>query len=156
MSTMDGSANVEMSPSWSHSRHAILRKMRRMILPERVFGRPGVMTMQSGVAIPPMPVRTACLREGMSSAESAVPSRRITYANMPWPLRSCGMPTTAASTQAGCATSADSISAVPRRWPETLSTSSTRPVIQMKPSSSRRQPSPVKYLPGYGRKYVFM
>ena len=34
------------------------------------------------------------------------------------------------------------------RWPDTLITSSTRPVIQQVPSASRRQPSPVKYLPG--------
>ena len=38
--------------------------------------------------------------------------------------------TTAASTQEGCSTRALSISAVPKRWPLTLSTSSTRPVIQ--------------------------
>ena len=41
-----------------------------------------------------------------------------------------GMPTTAASATLGWATRALSISAVPMRWPETLSTSSTRPVIQ--------------------------
>ena len=40
------------------------------------------------------------------------------------------MPTTAASATFGWATSATSISAVPMRWPETLMTSSTRPVIQ--------------------------
>ena len=37
--------------------------------------------------------------------------------------------------------------AVPKRWPETLITSSTRPVIQKYPSSSRLAPSPVKYMP---------
>ena len=31
---------------------------------------------------------------------------------------------------AGCATSADSTSAVPMLWPDTTTTSSTRPVIQ--------------------------
>jgi type IV secretory pathway TraG/TraD family ATPase VirD4 len=36
-----GSARVEMSPSCSCSSAAILRRMRRMILPERVFGSPG-------------------------------------------------------------------------------------------------------------------
>ncbi len=43
------------------------------------------------------------------------------------------------------ATSAGSISAVcvPRRWPETFNTSSTRPVIS-NASSSRRAPSPLK------------
>ena len=49
---------------------------------------------------------------------------------MPWPLILVGYPTTADSETAGCATSALSTSAVPMRWPETLSTSSTRPVIQ--------------------------
>ncbi len=39
--TTPGSASVEMSPSASCSLAAILRRMRRMILPERVFGSPG-------------------------------------------------------------------------------------------------------------------
>ena len=39
------------------------------------------------------------------------------------PVMSSGAPTTAASAQALCATSADSISAVPSRWPDTLMTS---------------------------------
>jgi hypothetical protein len=38
----------------------------------------------------------------------------------------------------------DSTSIVPRRWPLTLITSSTRPMIQKYPSSSRRAPSPAK------------
>ena len=40
-STTAGSASVLVSPSPSTSFAAILRKIRRMILPERVFGRPG-------------------------------------------------------------------------------------------------------------------
>jgi len=40
-STTVGSANVEVSPNVLISLAAILRKIRRMILPERVFGRPG-------------------------------------------------------------------------------------------------------------------
>jgi hypothetical protein len=43
---------------------------------------------------------------------------------------SCGKPTTAASATFACETSALSTSAVPMRWPLTLITSSTRPVIQ--------------------------
>ena len=39
--TTDGSASVVMSPSSSLSLAATLRRMRRMILPERVFGNPG-------------------------------------------------------------------------------------------------------------------
>jgi hypothetical protein len=53
-------------------------------------------------------------------------------------------PTTAASATAGCDTSADSISVVERRWPETFMTSSTRPSSQMLPSSSYFAPSPAK------------
>lgn len=39
--TTPGSANVETSPRLSKSLHAILRKIRRIILPERVFGNAG-------------------------------------------------------------------------------------------------------------------
>jgi len=49
---------------------------------------------------------------------------------MPSPLISCGTPTTAASATLSCATSADSTSMVPRRWPEMFTTSSMRPMIQ--------------------------
>lgn len=38
---------------------AILRRMRRMILPERVLGMPGAQWMVSGVAMGPMDLRTA-------------------------------------------------------------------------------------------------
>jgi ATP-dependent DNA helicase PIF1 len=40
-STTAGSASVEVSPRLPGSSSAILRRMRRMILPERVLGRPG-------------------------------------------------------------------------------------------------------------------
>jgi hypothetical protein len=40
-STTAGSASVVRSPSWSPSPATILRSTRRMILPERVFGRSG-------------------------------------------------------------------------------------------------------------------
>lgn len=40
-STTDGSAKVEVSPRLSISLAATLRKIRRMILPERVLGKPG-------------------------------------------------------------------------------------------------------------------
>lgn len=39
--TTPGSARVEVSPRLSSSLQAILRRIRRMILPERVFGRLG-------------------------------------------------------------------------------------------------------------------
>ena len=42
LSTTDGSARVEVSPSWSSSPARIFRRMRRMILPDRVLGRSGM------------------------------------------------------------------------------------------------------------------
>jgi hypothetical protein len=59
-----------------------------------------------------------------------LPGRSVTNATRAWPLSSSGRPTTAASATARCATSALSISAVPRRWPATFTTSSTRPMSQ--------------------------
>ncbi len=40
-STTAGSARVDVSPSWSMSLLATLRRMRRMILPDLVLGKPG-------------------------------------------------------------------------------------------------------------------
>ena len=57
-STTDGSASVDVSPSWSISLCAIFRRMRRMILPLLVLGRPGANCSLSGVAIGPITVRT--------------------------------------------------------------------------------------------------
>jgi hypothetical protein len=57
-STMPGSAKVDVSPSWSNSPEAILRRMRRMILPLRVFGSPGAQWMTSGAANAPIASRT--------------------------------------------------------------------------------------------------
>src|SRR6202035_5125358 len=57
-STTAGSASVEVSPRLPGSSSAILRRMRRMILPERVFGRPGANWIWSGEAIGPMSLRT--------------------------------------------------------------------------------------------------
>ena len=63
-------------------------------------------------------------------------------------------PTTAASATWGWDTSADSISVVESRWPETFMTSSTRPSSQMLPSSSFLAPSPAKYMPAKRDQYV--
>ena len=46
---------------------AILRRMRRMILPERVLGRPGAQWMTSGVAIGPMTSRTVAISSFFSA-----------------------------------------------------------------------------------------
>ena len=54
---------------------------------------------------------------------------RTTNAQIASPVRSSGRPTTAASATIALATSADSTSIVPSRWPETFRTSSMRPTI---------------------------
>ena len=48
--TTAGSASVVVSPSSAVSRVAILRRMRRMILPDRVLGRSGTSSTVSGAA----------------------------------------------------------------------------------------------------------
>src|SRR5215469_9784126 len=53
-STTVGSARVEVSPRLAVSPSAILRRMRRMILPERVLGRPGANWITSGLAMGPI------------------------------------------------------------------------------------------------------
>src|SRR5579883_1086269 len=53
-----GSASVEVSPRAEYWFSAILRKIRRMILPDRVLGRPGANWMRSGEAIGPISLRT--------------------------------------------------------------------------------------------------
>ena len=52
--TAEGSANVDVSPIESSSLCAILRRIRRMILPERVFGSTGAQWITSGVANAPI------------------------------------------------------------------------------------------------------
>ena len=54
----------------------------------------------------------------------------MTKAQIDWPVSSSVWPITAASATFGCETMADSTSAVESRWPETLITSSTRPMTQ--------------------------
>ena len=77
-STRLGSASVEVSPRLPNSFSAILRRIRRMILPLRVFGRPGVKWMMSGLAMGPISLRT-WLRSYFSSASfSASPSIKVT------------------------------------------------------------------------------
>src|SRR6476659_655476 len=67
-STTVGSASVDVSPSAPTSFSAILRRMRRIILPARVFGRPGADWMTSGEAIGPSSLRTSS--DGLSPAIS--------------------------------------------------------------------------------------
>src|SRR5262249_7352191 len=67
-STTSGSASVVMSPSPSYSELAILRRMRRMIFPLRVLGRPVTNWMTSGAAKPPIACRTFSLSAPTSSS----------------------------------------------------------------------------------------
>src|SRR5690606_3323934 len=77
-STTDGSARVLVSPSWSGAFSAILRRIRRMILPERVFGRPGAHCRKSGDAIGPISLRTCATSSLSSSSLSTSPATRVT------------------------------------------------------------------------------
>src|SRR3954453_14600148 len=88
----------------------------------------------AGVAVgrPRFPIRLApCSRMSLTRASS--PSRSpssVTNAATDWPVSSSLWPMHAASATSECETIADSISAVDMRWPETLMTSSMRPMIQ--------------------------
>src|SRR5690606_15518710 len=79
-STTAGSASVDVSPRFSKSFAAILRRMRRMILPERVFGRPGAHCTKSGVAIGPISLRTQLTSSCRSSSVGSAPTLSVTYA----------------------------------------------------------------------------
>ena len=76
---------METSPIESSSPAATLRKMRRMILPDRVLGR-SEYTMKSGVAIGPMAARTAPARVLVSEGLPSKPSRKMTKQPIPSPL----------------------------------------------------------------------
>ncbi|MDT4871360.1 hypothetical protein FQZ97_1064850 [compost metagenome] len=113
---------------------AIDRSKRRMILPLRVLGRLSPKRMSFGLAIGPISLPTQSRNTlAMALASSPVGRERLstTKATMASPVRSSGRPTTAASaTRSVLLTKADSISIVPMRWPDTLSTSSMRPVMR--------------------------
>ncbi len=88
--------------------------------------------MSFGFAIGPICLPTQS-RSVFASAAASSPSGRerfsTTNATTASPVVSSGRPTTAASATSACDTSADSISIVPSRWPDTFSTSSIRPMI---------------------------
>src|SRR5436190_19869363 len=128
-----GFSRVETSCLIS-SPFAIERSSRRMILPERVFGRLSPKRMSFGLAIAPISLPTQS-RSSLAIFFASSPVGRApfstTKAHTASPVRSSGRPTTAASaTSSLCATSADSISIVPRRCPDTFSTSSMRPTMR--------------------------
>lgn len=75
-------ARVEVSPSSSAvtslPEAAILRRMRRMILPERVFGSDGAQWTTSGAANAPISERHCMTRALRSSSDSCTPSLSVT------------------------------------------------------------------------------
>ena len=76
--TTPGSARVLVSPRPSVSLAAILRRMRRMILPLRVFGRPGAHWMASGAAIGPISRRTQVISSLRRSSVGSSPLIKVT------------------------------------------------------------------------------
>ena len=65
-----------------------------------------------------------------TKALTAIPLENLEVGTIHCPVNSSDMPTTAASATPWYITNAASISAVLKRWPDTLTTSSTRPRIQ--------------------------
>ena len=130
LSTTLGSLNVDVSPKLSSSPLRILRRILLMILPDLVFGRSSTMNMALGAANGPIDFRTCRMSSFRVLSSGSVPSLSATKALTACPVSSSLMPTTAASATPLCSMRAASISAVDRRWPETLTTSSTRPRIQ--------------------------
>ena len=130
LSTTLGSLNVDVSPKLSSSPLRIFLRILLMIFPDLVFGRSSTMKTALGAANGPMDFRTCRMRSFRVCSLGSVPSLRATKAFTAWPVNSSLIPTTAASATPLCSMRAASISAVDRRWPETLTTSSTRPRIQ--------------------------
>src|SRR5581483_3437146 len=79
-STTVGSASVEISPRFDVWPSAILRRIRRMILPERVFGSAGVKWIFSGAASAPMSWRTSWFSSLRSASLPSSPAFRVTNA----------------------------------------------------------------------------
>src|SRR5882757_2093010 len=140
------SARVVTSPISRFSATSL--SSRRMILPDRVLGSSSTTMIWRGFAIGPISLETwsrrALIASSPLASSFATLPRRITNATMPCPVVGSDAPTTAASATVGCETSADSTSVVEMLWPDTSMMSSTRPSIQMEPSSSYLAPSPAK------------
>src|SRR3990172_9415076 len=73
------------------------RSSRRMILPDRVFGRSAVNRMSSGRAMAPIFLTTCSFKSSARSLVMCAPSFRGTNAATACPLISCDRTTTAAS-----------------------------------------------------------
>ena len=88
---------VEISPSESSSPARIFRRIRRMILPDRVLGKSSTMKTALGAANGPMDLRTWVMRSFRTWSLDSLPSLRATNALTAWPVSSSLVPTTAAS-----------------------------------------------------------
>jgi len=77
--TISGFNNVEVSPKFEVSFEAIFLKIRRIILPERVLGRPGTIWILSGFAIGPISFVTVPRIPFTNSSADVLPSV-MTYA----------------------------------------------------------------------------
>ena len=100
VSTTLASASVVVSPSarpWAMSRSS-----RRMILPERVFGRSGVNISDLGLRDRADLRRDVVAQLLAERGVGSLPRRRITNAMIASPVTGSGSPTTAASATAGC------------------------------------------------------
>src|SRR5438046_6651915 len=79
-STTLGSARGEVSPRLPNSFSAILRRIRRMIFPERVLGSPGANCMTSGEAIGPVSLRTRATSSLRITSVGVCPAIKVTQA----------------------------------------------------------------------------
>ena len=101
-----------------------------MILPERVFGRPGANWMRSGEAIGPISFRTQATSSLRSPSDARLAGHQRHVGVDALALDVVRVADDRRLRDLGVGDERDSTSAVPMRWPETLMTSSTRPVIQ--------------------------
>ena len=120
-----------------------------MILPDRVFGRSRAKITVAGRASLPIDWATCSRRACSSSSVPSLSPLSDTKATIAWPVSSSLRAATAASATSACSTSALSTSKVERRCPDTLTTSSMRPISWMSPSASYLAPSPAKYASEY-------
>ena len=123
------SSSVVMSPRTAPL-VAISRSRRRMILPERVLGSASVKRISSGRASAPISLTTCSPSAFFSSALRRHAALERHEGDDRLPLQLVAAADHRRLGDAGVQTSALSISAVPRRWPATLSTSSMRPMTQ--------------------------
>lgn len=92
---------VEVSPKESSSPARILRRIRLMIFPDRVFGKSSTIKTAFGAANGPIDRRTWRIKS-LRVWSVSLPSFRATKALTAWPVSSSLTPTTAASaTEAG-------------------------------------------------------